>query len=86
MLTLARPFVAIVTIVVQVVRALARSRADLVLENLALRQQLGTLKRKRPRPRLDDTDRGFWVALVHESPLTGGSHRATLISWKRARI
>ncbi len=38
MLTFPRLFVAIVTIIVRAVRALATSRADLVLENLALRQ------------------------------------------------
>ena len=38
MLTFPRLFVALVTVVVRVVRALARSRADLVLENLVLRQ------------------------------------------------
>ena len=38
-------------------------RADLVLENLALRQQVAVLKKHRPRPTLGDTDRTFWVAL-----------------------
>ena len=63
MLTFPRIFVALVTIVVRVVRVLARSRADLVLENLALRQQVVTLMRDRRRPHLDDVARGFWVAL-----------------------
>ncbi|MCP4898485.1 MAG: hypothetical protein GY906_16040 [bacterium] len=62
-MTFPRLFAVIVTIVVHVVRTLSRSRADLLLENLALRQQLTTMKNKRPRPRLNDTDRGFWVAL-----------------------
>ena len=44
-------------------RALVRSRADLALEILALRQQLAVLKRKRPRPPLKAHDRLFWVAL-----------------------
>ena len=39
------------------------SRGDLVLENLALRQQLLTLHVKRPRPRLSIFDKLFWVAL-----------------------
>ena len=65
MLTFPRFFVAIVVIIIQGVQALSRSRKDLVLENLALRQQVTTLKRKRSRPHLDDTDRGFWVALLH---------------------
>ena len=40
-----------------------RSREDLILENLALRQQLLTLHGKRPRPRLGSLDRLFWVGL-----------------------
>jgi putative transposase len=40
-----------------------RSRRDLVLENLALRQQLAVLKRGRPKPRFAAADRLFWVAL-----------------------
>jgi len=38
-------------------------RADLILENLALRQQLAVLQRKHPRPRLRASDRVFWIAL-----------------------
>lgn len=36
-------------------------RRRLLLENLALRQQLAALKRRRPRPRLAMFDRVFWV-------------------------
>jgi len=45
------------------VQALMASRMELALENLALRQQVAALKRERPRPRLTDLDRLFWVAL-----------------------
>src|SRR5450755_2979379 len=38
-----------------------RSRRRLLLENLALRQQLAVLKRRRPRPKLNPSDRLFWV-------------------------
>jgi hypothetical protein len=37
-----------------------RSHHNLGLEILALRQQLGVLKRKNPRPRLRMRDRMFW--------------------------
>src|SRR5215831_10021525 len=37
------------------------SRQNLLLENLALRQQLVVLKRRHPRPRLDLLDRLFWL-------------------------
>ena len=40
-----------------------RSRRDLVLENLALRQQLAVLTVRQPRPRLAARDRVFWVIL-----------------------
>jgi putative transposase len=40
---------------------LFRSRRRLVLENLALRQQLAVLKRRHPRPRLEWFDKLFWV-------------------------
>jgi len=36
-----------------------RSREELLLENLALRQQLLALHAKRPRPRLSSVDRLF---------------------------
>src|SRR5579863_1248347 len=40
---------------------LFRVRRSLLLENLALRQQLVALKRRRPRPRLAVFDKLFWV-------------------------
>ena len=44
-------------------RAFFRSRYHLGLEILALRQQLGVLKRKVPHPRLRAQDRMFWILL-----------------------
>src|SRR6516225_10215097 len=43
--------------------AFFRSRHDLGLELVALRQQVGVLKRKNPRPRLRLCDRLFWLGL-----------------------
>jgi putative transposase len=40
---------------------LFRSRQDLLVENLALRQQLSVLKRRNRRPKLAVLDRLFWV-------------------------
>lgn len=42
---------------------LFRSRSDLILENLALRQQLTVLTRLRPLRRMSPGSRFFWVAL-----------------------
>src|SRR5258705_2423553 len=46
------------------VRAVFCQGADLVLENLARRQQLAILARRRPRPRLSALDRVFWAGLA----------------------
>src|ERR1700732_3473138 len=38
-----------------------RSRQNLLIENLVLRQQLAVLKRNDPRPRFTAVDRIFWL-------------------------
>jgi hypothetical protein len=43
--------------------AFLRSRRQLAIEIVALRHQLGVLKRSVKRPRLTDVDRGLWVLL-----------------------
>ncbi|MFT6400086.1 MAG: hypothetical protein ACJAYU_004856 [Bradymonadia bacterium] len=40
-----------------------RDQADLVIENIALRQQLAAYKSQGARPRISDSDRLFWIAL-----------------------
>jgi len=52
-----------------------RSRRSLLLENLALRQQLGVFKRKLPQPRFSTSDKLFWVILRRCWP-----------GWKKALI
>jgi len=64
------------------------SRTDLVLENLALRQQLLALHTKRPRHRLSTTQKVFWVVLRKlwsgwQKPLVLVTPR-TVIEWHRA--
>jgi hypothetical protein len=58
-----RPLIFLVTLGVLALRAIFRTRDELLIENLALRQQVAALKKERPRPVLDDIDRAFWVAL-----------------------
>jgi hypothetical protein len=53
----------ILAVVVHTRRSLLRSRFDLAMENVALRQQLAVMKQRRTRPRLRGTDRRFWVVL-----------------------
>ena len=61
-----------------------------VLENLALRQQLAVYKRYRKRPKLNRTDRLFWIALAS---LWKGWRRVlllvhpdTVVRWQRKRF
>ena len=67
---------------------LFRSRQGLLLENLALRQQLAVLKRRTPRTSLGNFDRLFWIvgrrlwsgwkqSLILVSP-------ETVVRWHRA--
>ncbi len=49
------------TVLVALARLLFRSRLELVVENLALHQQLAVFKHKRSRPRLRPAVRLFWV-------------------------
>jgi len=67
---------------------LFRSRRDLLFENLALRQQLSVIVRKRPRPRLTLPDKLFWALLCR---LWSGWKEAilivqseTVVRWHRA--
>ena len=51
------------TLALALARILFRTRLELVIENLALRQQLAVFKHKRSRPRMGPGDRMFWVFL-----------------------
>jgi len=47
-----------------ILRAMVRTRADLVAKNAALRQQFDAYRRRAPRPRLRPADRAVWVWLA----------------------
>ena len=61
--TMLRLLLFLMTLSVHAVRAIFRTREELLIENLALRQQVAMLRKERPRPVLNDLDRAFWVAL-----------------------
>ena len=70
-----------------VVRAVFAKRADLVAENLALRQQLIVFHRKTKRPRLKTKDRVFWLWLARSWDRWRESllivKPATVVRWHR---
>ena len=55
--------VRIMGMTISLLRTLFADRENLVLENLALRQQVAVLKREKPRPALEELDRTFWAVL-----------------------
>ncbi len=69
------------------IMAALEERRDLALENLALRQQLGVLKRRKGVPRLKKGDRVFWVVLSRIwAPWRKALHMVnadTVVSWQR---
>jgi hypothetical protein len=52
-------------LLIALLRDLLRPRHDLLLENLALRQQILVLQRTNPKPPFRNRDRAFWVLLCH---------------------
>ena len=80
----------LVTLGARALRAMCRRRAGLVIENLALRQQVTALKKQRPRPPLEDVDQAFWVALRESWPAWASRlvivKAGTVAEWNRARF
>ena len=70
------------------VRVFFRSRGDIALEVLALRQQVAVLKRQRPRSALKATDRFFWITLRNLWPRWSDVllivKPETVVGWHRA--
>ncbi len=58
----------LVSLGARAIRAMCRRRAALMIEKLDLRQQVTALKKERPQPPLEDTDRAFWVGLRASGP------------------
>ena len=89
-LAMLRLLMFLMTFSVRALRAVFRTREELLIENLALRQQVAALKKERPRPVLDDLDRAFWVALRAAWP--GWASRLALVNpdtvarWQRDRF
>ncbi len=84
------------TILLHTLRDLLRPHHDLLLENLALRQQINVLRRNNPKPAFRLRDRLFWVvlcrwwegwrrplALVQPETVIGWHRKAWRLWWRR---
>jgi len=69
------------------IRSLFKARQKLLLENLALRQQLAVVNRLTKRPQLIPSDRMFWVVLLriwrHLSVTLPIVRPKTVVRWDR---
>jgi hypothetical protein len=79
--------ITLVTAILGALVAALRPRASLVVENLALRQQLVVLRRAVPRPRLRPFDRAFWAVLSRAWSRWADAliivKPATVVAWHR---
>ena len=82
--------VASITHGVRVLIVLASPHRKLVLENLALRQQLAVYRRTAPRPPMRWSDRLFWLGLRRAWPDWKSAlvvvRPATVIAWHRRGV
>ena len=74
-------------LIINYLRDLLRPKHDLLLENIALRQQILVLERQIKRPRFRDRERAFWVVLSRYWPGWKNPLRLvqpqTVVSWHR---
>ena len=88
--TMWRTLIFLLTLLLRLLRAVCKPRAELILENLALRQQVTALRLGTHRPKLHDADRAFWVALRKMwSRWTGPLlvvKPETVVDWQRRRF
>ena len=75
-------------LVIAAVRVTGRSRADLMLENVALRHQLAVYRRSRRRVRLTEADRRLWSTLARSGFAWREAlvfvHADTVVRWHRS--
>jgi len=83
-------FIFFLTLLVRLLRATRKSRDELVLENLALRQQVTALKLGKHKLKLHDADRAFWIALRKTWANWAGRllivKPETVVDWQRRRF
>jgi len=83
-------FIFLLTLLVRLLRGACKSREELILENLALRQQVTALKLVRHKPKLHEADRAFWIALCRS--WSNWASRLvivkpeTVLDWQRRRF
>ena len=60
-----RVLIRLFIILIKFIRIVRKSKNELIMENLALRQQIATYQTKKVKPKLTNFGRSFWIALKH---------------------
>ena len=58
-----RVLIRLFIVLIRFIQISHKSKSDLILENLAFRQQLSTYQTKKVKPKLTNSSRSFWIAL-----------------------
>jgi putative transposase len=59
-----RVLIHLFSILIKFIQIVRKSKSDLIIENLVLRQQLATFNARKSKPILSDIDHSFWIALI----------------------
>ena len=58
-----RVFIRLFSFLIKLIQVTHKSKNELIIENLVLRQQLSCYQLKKTKPKLTNFDRSFWIAL-----------------------
>ena len=80
----------ILIILINIFKTVFKSKNDIIIENLTLRQQLATYKAQNLKPKLRERDRFFWITLKNSWSKWIDSlvivKPETVIGWQRRRF
>ena len=80
----------ILIILTNIFKTVFKSKNDLIIENLALKQQLATYKARKLKPKLRERDRLFWIVLKKSWSKWVDSlvivKPETILDWQRRRF
>jgi putative transposase len=77
-------------LLIKFIQIIRKSKSELIIENLALRQQLAIYQTKKTKPKFTDLDRSFWIALKQSWSKWMDSliivKPETVIDWQKRRF
>lgn len=85
-----RVLIHLFSILIKIIQITRKSKSELIIEKLSLRQQLATYQSEKIKPKLSDLDRSFWITLKQAWSKWMDSlvivKPATVINWQNRRF